>query len=137
MGTVVVLAVCFAVRGIVRHYQLVWLPEAGATILVGMIAGFLLKVTDLQKLHFSEDLFLRLLLPPILLEATLAIDKPSFRRLVGPILLFAFVGKNTRITSSTCACTHNTSRNHYLDIWCWIPCALWLTGNVRDYASSD
>lgn len=92
MGTVVILVACFATRGAVRHLQFLWLPEAAATILVGMLAGLLIKVSDADKIHFSEDLFMRVFLPPILLEATLAIDKRSFRKLIGPILMFALVG---------------------------------------------
>lgn len=92
MGTVIILVACFAVRGAVRHLQLLWLPESAATIMVGMIAGLLIKASDAGKIHFSEDLFMRVFLPPILLEATLAIDKRSFRKLIGPILLFAIVG---------------------------------------------
>lgn len=45
-----------------------------------------------QKLSFDNDLFLQILLPPIIFQAALSIDKRAFRRDLLPILAFASLG---------------------------------------------
>jgi NhaP-type Na+/H+ or K+/H+ antiporter len=45
-----------------------------------------------SRLSFDNDLFLQILLPPIIFQAALSIDKRAFRRDLFPILLFAGLG---------------------------------------------
>lgn len=45
-----------------------------------------------EKLTFDNDLFLHILLPPIIFQSSLSIDKRAFRRDLFPILAFAVFG---------------------------------------------
>jgi NhaP-type Na+/H+ or K+/H+ antiporter len=45
-----------------------------------------------EKLSFNNNLFLHILLPPIVFQASLSIDKKAFRRDLFPILTFAILG---------------------------------------------
>lgn len=97
LGIVSVLIVCGLVKSLIRAFQVEWIPDAAACILVGATVGGILKLinTDLidEKLSFFDnDLFLHILLPPIVFQQALAIDKKAFRRDLFPILTFAFFG---------------------------------------------
>lgn len=73
-----------------------WIPDAATCIIIGAITGGILKLTAptfvKEKLTFNNDLFLHILLPPIVFQAALKIDKRSFRRDVFPIFSFAIIG---------------------------------------------
>lgn len=80
-----------------RH--LYWLPECGATILVGVcagIAGSLLLPPDVEAeeahMYFDPTFFTLVLLPPIIFEAGYALDLQLFRRNAGKILTLAVLG---------------------------------------------
>jgi len=104
LGLIVfIIALCGLVKSLIRNYELNWLSEAGGCILVGMCAGFFLQMSDNWK-HvsgFDESFFLRVMLPPIVFEASLAINKPAFNFHVIPILVFAIFGTiiSTTLTS--------------------------------------
>ena len=72
------------------------LPEAAGCILVGAAAGIIVRIAvpgiDLDRVAFDDDLFLSILLPPIIFQATLAIDKAALARNLVPIVTFAVVG---------------------------------------------
>ena len=61
------------------------LPEAAGCILVGAAAGIIVRIAvpgiDLDRVAFDDDLFLSILLPPIIFQATLAIDKAALLRI--------------------------------------------------------
>lgn len=73
-----------------------WLPDACAFILVGAFVGGFLRLFDSgfvgSRLSFDNDLFLQIMLPPIIFQAALSIDKRAFRRDLFPILSFAGFG---------------------------------------------
>lgn len=73
-----------------------WLPDAAVYVLVGATTGGFLKMLApdvvAERLTFNNDLFLHILLPPIVFQAALKIDKRSFRRDLFPILSFAILG---------------------------------------------
>lgn len=83
-----------------------YLQEAGLTVLIGAVAGFILsylKVTMYIKNltgHFS-GIFLILLLPPIIFESGYNMNKKSFFKNLGTVLLFSFVGTFIAIFSSS------------------------------------
>ena len=95
-GIAVVLVVCSAAKSMLRITGLLWIPDAGAYIVVGSIVGGLLRLfspeTVRNKLTFDNDLFLQILLPPIIFQAAIAIDKKAFRRDLFPILTLAIFG---------------------------------------------
>lgn len=76
------------------------------TTLLGMMAGVLLKVlkidfymTNLSN-HFVK-LFMLLLLPPIIFESGFNMDKKSFFKNMGSVLMFSFVGTFIAIFASS------------------------------------
>ena len=118
---VAVIAVCGLVKSLIRHFSIRWLPEAAGCILVGgtflllvviypthllrvlhfftyllptrtVTAGYLLTFFPHHDMSFNPEWFLRIMVPPIVFEAALSIDKQSFNRHVVPILLYAVVG---------------------------------------------
>lgn len=95
-----ILIACGIVKSVIRSMDdasfLKSLPEAAGCILVGAAAGIIVRISvphiDLDRVAFDDDLFLSILLPPIIFQATLAIDKASLGRNVVPVVTFAVVG---------------------------------------------
>lgn len=82
-----------------------YLQEAGLTVLIGMLIGACLSllsveayVTDLSN-HFS-NIFMILLLPPIIFESGYNMKKKYFFKNIGTVLLYAFVGTFIAIFTS-------------------------------------
>mmetsp|Transcript_12392 Transcript_12392/g.16267 ORF Transcript_12392/g.16267 Transcript_12392/m.16267 type:complete len:708 (-) Transcript_12392:176-2299(-) len=96
-GIVAVLIACWLAKSLLRVGGWQWIPDAGACILVGAIVGGVLRViwtADFvnTSMIFNNNLFLQILLPPIIFEASLSIDKRAFRRDLFPIITFAILG---------------------------------------------
>ena len=89
---VFVLAMCGMVKSLIRYFRLVWLPEAAGCILVGVMSGYLMMLFPHSDLSFDGNWFLRIMVPPIVFEAAISIDKRSFNRHVIPILFYAIGG---------------------------------------------
>ena len=83
-----------------------YLQEAGLTTLIGVGAGLVLKILDLSEYmtnlsnHF-EIFFLVILLPPIIFEAGYNLQKDSFFKNLGTVIMFAFVGTFIAIFTSS------------------------------------
>lgn len=96
LGVMSVFLVCTMIKALLKSWNVHWIPDACAFILVGTFVAGLLRLLDsslvLGKLTFDNDLFLQIMLPPIIFEAALSIDKKAFRRDLSPILLFAGIG---------------------------------------------
>lgn len=89
---VFVITVCGIVKSVIRHLNIRWLPEAGGCILVGVFGYLVLQHMPHVQFAFDGDMFLRIMVPPIVFEAAVKINKQSFRRHVVPITIFAIVG---------------------------------------------
>ena len=83
-----------------------FLQEAGLTTIIGMLAGVLLKVlkidvymTNLSN-HFVK-LFMLLLLPPIIFESGFNMEKKTFFKNMGSVMMFSFIGTFIAIFSSS------------------------------------
>jgi NhaP-type Na+/H+ or K+/H+ antiporter len=96
-----VLLLCEVAKALAHRYELHFLPEAASCILVGTLVGavfsfltntFQDKRNVYDSLSFDNDLFLSLLLPPIIFDAALSVSKYEFKRRRGAIVMFAFVG---------------------------------------------
>jgi NhaP-type Na+/H+ or K+/H+ antiporter len=97
LGIVAVLVTCGLVKSVIKYAGLGWVPDAGACIVVGSVVGGLIRLAVDEEvvrdtLTFDSNLFLQILLPPIIFEAALSIDKRAFRRDLFPILTFAIAG---------------------------------------------
>ena len=96
MGIVAVLVVCGLCQSLLRTAGLHWIPNAGACILVGSVVGGILRIVNhnvvQNNMTFNNDLFLKILLPPIVFQAAISIDKRAFRRDLFPILTLAIFG---------------------------------------------
>ena len=93
LAVVLVIGLCGLLKTLIRHWGVRWLPEAGGCILVGALAYFIQQAYFPHvRMSFDEGVFLRILVPPIVFEAAVKIDKRSFRRHALPICLFAVVG---------------------------------------------
>jgi NhaP-type Na+/H+ and K+/H+ antiporters len=91
----IVLLLCEMAKSVIKFRGLHWLPEAGGCILVGTLIGAIthwMPSVNLEALSFDEDLFLGVLLPPIIFEAALSVNKKEFRRRRMAIFMFAVVG---------------------------------------------
>ena len=96
LSDLVVLVLCGLVMALIKTFRVGWLPEAGGCILVGSALGAFLKVMhpelDFSNFSFNSEMFMCVLLPPIIFQAALSIDKRAFRRHLFPIGLFAVFG---------------------------------------------
>jgi NhaP-type Na+/H+ or K+/H+ antiporter len=93
--TVSVLLLCECAKAAVTRLQVNFLPEAAVCILVGTTVGLLAHLipkTSIDDLSFDDELFLSLLLPPIIFEAALSVSKVEFRRRRGAIFMFSVLG---------------------------------------------
>lgn len=93
------LLLCEVAKSFIKSHKWHWLPEAGGTILVGTFVGLVAHIIpssiigfSVNDLSFDDDLFMKILLPPIIFEAALSVDKKQFRKWLLPILLFAVLG---------------------------------------------
>jgi hypothetical protein len=90
-----VLLLCEVAKAIVTRIQLHFLPEAAVCILVGTMVGLAAHVLpwfNIDDLSFDDELFLSLLLPPIIFEAALSVSKLEFKRRRGAIFMFSVFG---------------------------------------------
>ena len=110
-----VMLLCECGKSIVKKNRIRWLPEAAACMLVGMAVALGARVfgTNIENIGFDEEIFMYLLLPPIIFEAALTVDKQEFRRRRGSIMVFAVFG--TLLSSFITGATVYYSAKHFGD----------------------
>jgi NhaP-type Na+/H+ or K+/H+ antiporter len=59
---------------------------------LAVISGYIIMLAPHHDFSFDGNWFLRILVPPIIFEAALSIDKRAFNRHIVPILLYAVAG---------------------------------------------
>ena len=72
-----------------------FIPEAGICILVGALGGMVANLvpnSNIDDLSFDSDLFMSVLLPPIIFDAALSVSKTQFKRRRTAIACFAILG---------------------------------------------
>lgn len=89
---VFIIAFCGMVKSLIRHFKIRWLPEAGGCIIVGVATGAFMSFIPAYNFSFDGDWFLRIMVPPIVFEAALSIDKKSFTKHMVPIMFYATLG---------------------------------------------
>lgn len=83
-----------------------YLQESGLTVILGMVAGGLMKMLAVEdyltklSTHFS-NLFMILLLPPIIFESGYNMNKKPFFKNFGTVLAFSFLGTFIAIFTSS------------------------------------
>lgn len=90
-----VLLLCECAKAVVNRVRIHFLPEAAVCILVGTFCGFIAHVvvgTNIDEMSFDDELFLSVLLPPIIFEAALSVSKYEFKRRRGAIMMFSVFG---------------------------------------------
>lgn len=90
------LVVSLTLGAVIHQLQLEFLPESGATVLVGAAFGVAIRLLFDSSIRatasFSPDVFMLVLLPIIIFESGYSIDKKPFFTQVGSITVFAVVG---------------------------------------------
>lgn len=111
--TAFVLLLCECAKAVVENLNLHFLPEAATCILVGTVFGLLSNLipgVSINDLSFDDELFLTVLLPPIIFAAALSVSKFEFKRRRGAIFMFSVFG--------TAISTFSTGLVvHYLSKW--------------------
>ena len=99
IGVVVVVVVASLARAASAAWRLdAVFPDVAWVILSGAALGLALRAYrgvgggDFASIRFSDDVFLFVMLPPILLDATLEVDKRALRRHAARVVAFAVLG---------------------------------------------
>eukprot|EP00698_Gefionella_okellyi_P013799 TRINITY_DN379_c0_g1_i1.p1 TRINITY_DN379_c0_g1~~TRINITY_DN379_c0_g1_i1.p1 ORF type:complete len:637 (+),score=130.78 TRINITY_DN379_c0_g1_i1:205-1911(+) len=89
-----VVVACLLTAYFMEKYHLVFIPESGVFIAIGIVVGILIKVSHQTEslLNFRRDWFFEFLLPPIILDSGYSMKKSSFFRNFGAICMFAVFG---------------------------------------------
>jgi solute carrier family 9 (sodium/hydrogen exchanger), member 8 len=83
-----------------------YLQESGLTVLLGVFAGLLLKLLHVEEYmtklsnHFG-NLFMILLLPPIIFESGYNMQKKNFFKNIGTVMAYSFLGTFIAIFTSS------------------------------------
>lgn len=83
-----------------------YLQEAGLTTLIGMFAGIILRLINITSYikkiekHFG-NLFMLLLLPPIIFESGYSLNKGPMFRNFGTVIMYSFLGTFIAIFASS------------------------------------
>ena len=116
LAIMLVMLVCTMIKACLKRAHVGWLPDACAFILVGTFVGGVLRLFDSSfvgsRLSFDNDLFLQIMLPPIIFQAALSIDKRAFRRDLFPILAFAGLGTAFSAIASHLTTSVRSPRTH-------------------------
>lgn len=93
---IVLFLIVIAIAKLIIHsWHIDAIPESATIMLCGValaILLFALGVTDVSVVTFNPDVFFIVLIPPIIFEAGISLDKSSFFRNIGTILLYALAG---------------------------------------------
>lgn len=92
----VVLLMSECAKNIIHRMKYInFLPDAGICILVGTLGGMvahLVPNSTIDDLSFDSELFMSVLLPPIIFDAALSVSKTQFKRRRTAIACFAILG---------------------------------------------
>ncbi|KAF7120994.1 hypothetical protein RHSIM_Rhsim13G0137400 [Rhododendron simsii] len=96
---IMMLVLSFVLGHVLRRHRFYYLPEASASLLIGLIVGGLANISDTETnirtwFNFHEEFFFLFLLPPIILYpyTGLCQDSKPFFSNFGAIVTFAILG---------------------------------------------
>ncbi|CDP04565.1 unnamed protein product [Coffea canephora] len=94
---IMMLVLSFVLGHVLRRHRFYYLPEASASLLIGLIVGGLANVSDTETsirawFNFHEEFFFLFLLPPIILYPFFGLQPKPFFSNFGAIVTFAIGG---------------------------------------------
>lgn len=95
LALTLIFLLCGMVSSFIEKFKIHWMPEAGACILVGVLCGIAIQFLpgiQISDISFDQDFFIFVLIPPIIFDAALTVDKSEFMHRFVPITLLAVFG---------------------------------------------
>ncbi|KAK8575821.1 hypothetical protein V6N12_063475 [Hibiscus sabdariffa] len=94
---IMMLVLSFVVGHVLRRHKFYYLPEASASLLIGLIVGGLANISDTETsirawFNFHEEFFFLFLLPPIIFQSGFSLSPKPFFSNFGAIVTFAILG---------------------------------------------
>ncbi|CAN1336353.1 Sodium/hydrogen exchanger 6 [Linum perenne] len=94
---IMMLVLSFVLGHVLRRHKFYYLPEASASLLIGLIVGVLANISDTETsirawFNFHEEFFFLFLLPPIIFQSGFSLQPKPFFSNFGAIVTFAILG---------------------------------------------
>ncbi|KAL6207294.1 hypothetical protein ACLB2K_024538 [Fragaria x ananassa] len=94
---IMMLVLSFVLGHVLRRHKFYYLPEASASLLIGLIVGGLANISDTETsirawFNFHEEFFILFLLPPIIFQSGFSLSHKPFFSNFGAIVTFAILG---------------------------------------------
>ncbi|PIN20050.1 Sodium/hydrogen exchanger protein [Handroanthus impetiginosus] len=94
---IMMLVLSFVLGHVLRRHRFYYLPEASASLLIGLIVGGLANISNTETsirdwFNFHEEFFFLFLLPPIIFQSGFSMQPKPFFSNFGAIVTFAIFG---------------------------------------------
>lgn len=94
---IMMLVLSFVLGHVLRRHRFYYLPEASASLLIGLIVGILANISHTENstrtwFNFHEEFFFLFLLPPIIFQSGFSLAPKPFFSNFGAIVSFAILG---------------------------------------------
>ncbi|GMP75981.1 hypothetical protein CsSME_00032864 [Camellia sinensis var. sinensis] len=94
---IMMLVLSFVLGHVLRRHRFYYLPEASASLLIGLIVGGLANISNTETsirgwFNFHEEFFFLFLLPPIIFQSGFSLSPKPFFSNFGAIITFAIPG---------------------------------------------
>lgn len=94
---IMMLVLSFVLGHVLRRHKFYYLPEASASLLIGLLVGGLANLSNTETsirgwFNFHEEFFFLFLLPPIIFQSGFSLSPKPFFSNFGAIVTFAILG---------------------------------------------